>query len=379
MQLKTDATTPASQSALGLALLTAAMALPGADTAQAESAPERGLISLKYLDYQDSQRGRDRISVRAPSLMIMTPLAEVWSVSGTYTVDSVSGASPAYHSQQLTKMEDLRRAVDLGMTRYFSQGSLTVGANYSHESDYLSRGASLQGSISSESKNTTLNLGIGVSDDQITPSYGGIHETKKGTDFAIGLTQVITQQDIAQVNLGYSHGLGYFSDPYKLADERPRVRNHTTVLARWNHHFLRTEGTSHVSYRYYRDSWDIKAHTLTSDYAQPLPQGWTLTPLVRLHTQSAASFYLPTDPATAPGPTFPAFGATTYSEDQRLSAFGAVTLGIKVAKQLTPDWQVDLKLERYEQRAGWSLSGEGDRGLEPFSARSIQFGISRLF
>ena len=34
-------------------LLTAAMALPGINTAHAETAPEHGLISFKYLDYQD--------------------------------------------------------------------------------------------------------------------------------------------------------------------------------------------------------------------------------------------------------------------------------------------------------------------------------------
>ena len=37
---------------LGAALLAAAMALPLA--VQAESAPERGLVSLKHLDYLDS-------------------------------------------------------------------------------------------------------------------------------------------------------------------------------------------------------------------------------------------------------------------------------------------------------------------------------------
>jgi hypothetical protein len=364
---------------IGAALMTAAAALIATKAAHADLAPERGMISLKYLDYQDSQPGKDRIGVHAPSVMVMAPIAGVWSISGTFTSDVVSGASPAYHTEQLTKMKDHRKAVDIGITRYFQRGSLTVGVSHSQESDYISRGFSLQGNVSTEDKNTTINLGVGTSDDTITPSYGGIHEKKNVIDTMVGVTQVLSKQDIAQLNYGFSHGRGYFSDPYKLADERPRERNHRTILARWNHHFALTDGTSHLSYRYYWDSWDIQAHTIAAEYVQPLPYGWTVTPGIRLYSQTEARFYLPTDPANPSWPTFPSANATEYSEDQRLSAFGAVTLGVKVAKQLTPDWLLDVKFERYEQRSDWALSGNRDSALAPFNARTFQFGITRYF
>lgn len=364
---------------IGFVLLAAAMALPAARTAQAEIAPERGMISLKYLNYQDSQPDHDRITVHAPALMVMAPVAGVWSVSGTFISDVISGASPAYHTEQLTKMNEHRQALDLSLTRYFPRGTLTVGASDSSESDYLSRGLTLQGTLSTEDKNTTFNFGTGVTADKINPNNNNLHETKNVTDFLVGVTQVLTKQDIAQLDLGYSHGRGYFSDPYKLDDERPRERNHGTALVRWNHYFPATDGVSKLSYRYYKDNWDVRAHTLEAQYLQPLPYGWTLTPSMRLYTQTAANFYLPVDPATAPGPTFPPFDATVYSEDQRLSAFGAITYGVKVAKQLNPDWLVDVKYEHYEQRYNWSLSGGGDSGLAPFYARILQFGISRQF
>ena len=62
-----------------------------------------------------------------------------------------------------------------------------------------------------------------------------------------------------------------------------------------------------------------------------------------------------------------------------MSAFGAITMGLKVSKQLNPDWLIDLKYETYEQRGDWCLSGKGDSGLADFSARSIQVGVSRQF
>ena len=58
-------------------------------------------------------------------------------------------------------------------------------------------------------------------------------------------------------------------------------------------------------------------------------------------------------------------------------SFSYVTLGMKVSKQLSPDWLVDLKFESYQQREGWSLNGNGDPGIATFSARSVQVGLSR--
>ena len=135
--------------------------LAGLPAAQADTPPERGVVAFKYLDYQDKQSGIDRISVNAPSLMFAVPVNEQWLFSGTHTVDTVSGASPRYHSEatSMTRMEDKRRGNDLRITRYFPQGSLTVGASHSRESDYLSRSLFVQGSVSTEDKISTLHFG----------------------------------------------------------------------------------------------------------------------------------------------------------------------------------------------------------------------------
>ena len=104
--------------------------------------------------------------------------------------------------------------------------------------------------------------------------------------------------------------------------------------------------------------------------------------MLRLYSQSEADFYVAVgaaekaDPTT---PTPPPADAKYYSEDQRLSAFGAITLGLKVSKQLNRNWLADVKYEEYEQRAGWSVNGNGDKGLAPFGARSVQIGLSRKF
>ncbi|MCX7174426.1 MAG: DUF3570 domain-containing protein [Proteobacteria bacterium] len=368
----------AMRPSVGASLLTAAMALSG--LVHAENAPERGLISLKHLDYQDSQPGDSRIHIDASAVTVMAPIAGEWSVSGTLTSDGISGASPAYHTTGLTPMHDKRHAIDSEITRYFPDGTLSFGASVSTESDYLSRSVSVTGTKSSEDKNTTWTAGIGLTSDRINPTNGiVVDESKQVTDLLVGVTQVLTSVDIVQLSLGHSWGRGYFSDPYKILDNRPRVHDHSTLMARWNHHFVSTDGTVRFSYRYYSDSGDIKAHTLGAEYVQPLAEGWTVTPLVRLYSQSAANFYIDAEAVPSPFAPSPPADASYYSGDQRVSAFGAHTLGLKLAKKINPDWLVDIKLENYGQRAAWRLFGTGSPYLAAFNYRSVQLGVSRQF
>lgn len=362
-------------------LLAAAMLLPLLPAAaRAESAPQETTVSYKYLDYQDSQPGADRVGIHAHALALTMPLGESWSFDANAVTDAVSGASPRYHTQRLTPLEDRRNAFGLGVTRYFPRGSLTVSGSHSRESDYLSR--SLAASFTwftDESKNTALLGGLGLTRDTINPSNGIVRDERKAVNEVMaGVTQVLAPGDIAQVILRHSRGSGYYSDPYKAWDERPRRRNASTLLLRWNHHLDATDASMRSSYRYYTDSFGLRAHTLGLEFEQPVGPRWSVTPLVRLYSQNAASFYVPYAPGPT-GQTFPDPGARYYTQDQRLSAFGAVTAGVKVAWQPVPGWTLDAKVEKYRQQAGWAVGGGGDPGLARFDATSFQLGVSHRF
>lgn len=362
-------------------LLAAALALPLVPLAAvADTAPDSGSVALKVLDYRESQPGADRVKVLAPALQLQLPLGSRWSTTATLVHDSISGASPAYHSSGLTTLKDVRRAADLAVARYFDNSTVTLGASVSSEADYFSRSLSLQASLSSDDRNTTWTGGLSASADRINPvNQVVVGEHKRSRQALLGVTQVLGVHDVLQLNLGLTHGRGYFSDPYKVFDERPRQRRQRTLQLRWNHHLPATGSTLRSSWRWYDDSFGVQAHTLGLELVQPLPGGLTLTPLLRLHTQGAASFYVPADPASEPFPPNPPAGAVYSTEDQRLSAFGARTLGLKLAWQVHADWTADIKVERYEQRGSWRVFGSGSSGLAPFRARSIQAGLAHRF
>ena len=375
---------------IGAALIAAGMALPLSNSAFAEAAPEKGIVAFKYLNYEDrdSKPDRERIGVNAFSIMGMVPIAGKWSITTTYTNDSVSGASPSEHTNYSTnfisgasRIKELRQAVDLGITRYFQRGTVTLGSSYSKEHDYISRSYSAEGTLSTEDKNTTFALGGSYTTDTINPTRQTDVYDKRSVAAFGGITKVLTTRDIVQLNLGYSRGKGDFTDHYKGWDIRPDKRQSETVMTRWNHHFDGTDGTSRLSYRYYTDTFGIHAHTFGLEYVQPVASDWTITPSARFSSQTAADFYFPLDPTSFDGMSQAAIdqynASLPSSADQRLSSFGALTLGIKIEKRLAKDWLIDAKYENYKQRAAWSMTGGGDKGLAPFSATFIQFGISR--
>jgi Protein of unknown function (DUF3570) len=400
------------------ALACAALALPGftalSTTAYAENAPENGLIAFKYLRYQDSQPGLTRITVDAPSVSLLAPIAGSWSVEASAVVDSLSGATPKSHStiSSATKknsngiggMSDYRKAGDVKLTKYFSRAAVSVGYSTGQENDYLAQGYSVDGRWSTEDNNTTFNVGFGHDNDQILAPNPAVRpgsaiavKGRKITDqLIVGITQVISANDIAQVNFSYSDGksrdmlvgTSAFSDAYKTYDLRPATRKSSVLLTRWNHHFASNGSSLKLSYRYYADSFKVSSHTAGVDWAVPLGN-FTLTPSARYFSQSAADFYVDYVPVGTPDATGGILncfytgdntcGKQYVSFDQRLAAFGAITTGLKASYKLTKEWTVDGKLELYQQRSNWRLAGKGSPGLDTFNAQFYQVGVSRSF
>lgn len=366
--------------ALGPALLAAALALPGlSPLAQAESAPVQGHVGLRMLDYQDSQPGAERVRVKAPALTAFVPLGSEWSLAGSWITDSISGASPLYHSKSLTRLHDVRHASDLTLTRYLPQGTWKVGAAYSNESDFLSRSVHAGFTRSDESKNTVWSLQTALTHDRINPVNQVVdNETRETVDVLAGVTQVLTERDIVQLQWGWSQSQGYLSDPYKLLDERPRQRQRQTLQTRWNHHIEDWNATLRGAYRLFRDDWGIRAHTFELEHVQALAGGYKISPSLRYHTQSAAHFYVDADGSRGPFAPSPPAGALYHSLDQRLSAFGAFTVGLKLSYTLDERTVFDVKFEHYEQRSAWAWGG-GSPNLLPLRARSVFWGVTHWF
>lgn len=372
-------------------MLAAALALPGlglpgpAAGAEADVLAGQGVVELRLLSYRDRQPGLERVRVDAPSLLLQTPLRGRWALEATATRDSVSGASPRWHSavSGASRLRDNRAAFDARVTHHGDRHTWALGAATSDEHDFESRALSAEWRLRSEDGHRTVSVSGSVTRDRITSSDDpALDERRRTHSLGLGVTQVLSRVDVAQASLSWTEGRGHFSDPYKALDQRPDRRRQAALLLRWNHHVQGRELTLRSQWRAYRDSFGIRSHTLALEAVQGLGARWVVTPSLRYYTQSAASFYV--DPVYSfLGEPYPPGWLDNpprhLSLDHRLSAFGAVGLGLKLALQLDAAWTVDLKLEHYEQRGSWRLGGQGSSGLAPFKARAVQAGLVHRF
>lgn len=374
-------------------MLAAALMLPGVlpgamSAARAETAPDRAELSLRWLGYHDRQAGLGRITVHSPAAALVLPLSARWSLDAGATQDTVSGATPRWHSSVsgASVMADRRRAVDLRMNHHGDGRGLSLGAAWSGEDDFESRTLSGEWREWSDDRNRTLTAGLALTLDRITATgQPGLDERRRTTQALIGITQVWTPRDVLSLTLTRSSGRGHHSDPYKWLDRRPRERDRGTVQVGWNHHVPATQSTLRTHYRFYRDTFGVQAHTLEARWVQPLGERFSLTPGLRLYSQRAASFYRDPVPAQAgdrtalpPGPPAGAEGAP-FSADARLAGFGAAALSVNGQWRFTPDRWLDLRLERYEQRAAWRWNGNGSPGISPLIAWQWQVGLRARF
>jgi hypothetical protein len=362
------------------ALLAAALALPGMvpSTAIAQTAPDTGIVELKYLDYRDWQPGADRMSVRSPSFYLLKPLSDTLAVEAAVIYDAMSGASPLYFNTLSgasgVGITEYRTAGDIKVTKYFDGAAVGVGGAVSSERDYLSRAFSLDARISTADRNRTYAFGLGGAADVIN-SVNGVaqNQHRNSLEYLFGITQVLSADAIIQSNVTWYDGHGYYSDPYKPLDYRPDQRQIFAWLTRFNQHLAASDATLRLSYRYLHDSFGSVSNTLEATWVQPLPQGWSAAPNLRYYTQSAADFYM--------NPPFPDgyVSGQFYTADTRLSAFGAFTLGLSVTKSLPDRWSANFKIDFYRQRSDWRVGGSGSPDIEPFSARWIEVGIAKSF
>ena len=362
------------------ALIAAALALPGIMPAPAlaQAAPDRGVVALRYFDYRDWQPGASRMAVKSPSLYALLPLSDTVAFEGSLVHDSMSGASPLHHDTLSGAsglgITDYRVAGDARLTRYFDGQAIGAGIAWSHERDYVSRAVSVEWRGWSDDRNRSYALGVGAARDHVDSVNGLARGKRRETyDWLLGVTQVLDARSIVDVQLTWSDGRGDYSDPYKLLDTRPDRRRVLALRTRYNRHFAATDATLRLAWRYLRDSFGDDSQVLEASWVQALPQSFTLTPTLRYLTQGAADFYR--------DPPFPQgfVPGNPYTADTRLSAFGALTLGLRLERQFAGGLTADVAVNLYRQRPAWRLGGGGSPGLVDFSARWIEFGLARTF
>lgn len=395
----------AGHGALG-ALMCAATALPilslpvaaGAQVLENELIPALlppgAAVGARVLWYRESN---GRMRVTEPVGWLKSPLGENWEVTVSGLVDMVSGAS-AYAvnnqsgrpAQILTSasITERRTAGDVSLKRKWDGGSVSLTRTQSSEKDYTSNATSLNATFDFNQRNTTLALGAGEARDDVGSRDDlTLNEHRRSHEVLVGVTQLLDRHALVQSNLVFTRHTGYLNDPYRqtisfyrdnqfpplvqVRDTRPGGREQWAWLTRYKRTLPGQKALVSAEYRYYRDDWGIRAHTVAASWLQSLGDTWKVEAGLRYYSQSPADFYL-AEITRRPAPRY-------VSSDQRLAGFGSLEPSLKVILQVTAGTAIDLSVARYRQQSGWKFGGGGSPFFEPLSATLVNAGFVHRF
>jgi hypothetical protein len=382
------AASPGESRALA-ALMQAALALPILVVPAKAGAADVGEIGITVLGYKE----HGLMKVTEPVLWGHAQFLDAWEVRASAAVDIISGASPQLVTNQSGKpvnsisgasITDRRKTGDVKLTRHFGDFALSASETFSRENDYRSKAYGLEGRLDLNDRNTTLTAGVGKSDDTVlSRDDQTLNKPRNTHEYLVGITQIVSPTALVQSTLSASRGQGWYNDPYKLtftffpsgpptlmSDVRPDHRDTWSWLTRYRQHFPEAHGTLQAEYRFYRDDWGIRAHTLELAWQHEINERWSLRPALRYYTQDAADFYSPVIPASRPA---------ILSSDQRLGAFGGLSPSLRAIVQLADGVVVEGTLGYVEDARRFHFGGSGSEAFETLRAIYGILGVRRAF
>ena len=236
----------------------------------------------------------------------------------------------------------------------------------------------------------------------------------------LSVTQVLNKNALLVGSFGFTRNTGYLANPYKavttvfidpkqtqqitpttilsgtslsMLEVRPDERNQWIGNLSYVQHIDALNGAAlHGDYRFYTDDWGITSHTFEVDWAQPVVDGWTVTPMLRYYTQNAADFYQPYlvsfqdypgrrtfDPKTRKVTVAvlnPSLLPTNFSSDQRLSGYGAISTGITVSKRFVKGITLEAGAEYYTHAGSLKMGGDGEGSYADFNYYRFNAGVN---
>jgi hypothetical protein len=148
-----------------------------------------------------------------------------------------------------------------------------------------------------------MHSSTGECEDKIhDPTFG--EKTMDERSYGVGLTQILTRNWILAVNDEIITDQGWLSNPYRDLiyldptsgrgfSTEPEIDPNTrtsNAIGGDSKYYLPYRAAIDLQYRYYFDTWGIRAQTAQLGYTQPW-RNWTFDANVRYYTQTGASFY----------------------------------------------------------------------------------------
>lgn len=263
-----------------LRIIVCACVLSGAWSAYAENS-----VSIVGNYYKERST-----RVVSPEVTIRKELPFDGQVEATYLVDQITSASGAFTPEADVAFQEYRNEVRFALSKRFVDFTPRVGFRYSTESDYTSWAVAAEMTAEFFDKNTRL---IGQftyqKDDVEARGQGNFRDELTTTLLSLRLVQVVLPELLIRLCLETQILSGFTENPYRV-EMHPRDRNRYAMGGGAYYRIEATQTTIRLDYRFYTDTWQLKAHTFDLQVDQQLLPSLAIVPKVRFHDQGAVYF-----------------------------------------------------------------------------------------
>jgi hypothetical protein len=253
------------------------------------------------------------IKVQGPSVLVRKSVTDNVSVNAGYAVDQVSGASIDMVVLGASPLREERKQKSLGVDYLYGKTTYSAGVQSSTENDYDSRTASFNLSQDMFGDLTTVKFGVSKGWDHVYRVMDaglardpGFNKRLDRRTWSLGITQVLTRNLILSYDQDVITESGYLQNPYRAIrylagpgstlfltspEMYPGTRTSTAAALKLKY-YTPWKGAASAQYRYFYDTWKIRASTTEVGYTQPLRRDAMIADLTYRHYQQGhASFY----------------------------------------------------------------------------------------
>ena len=309
-----------------------------------------------------------------PAFLVRKKLLDKVSLSASYYIDSVSNASIDVVTTASPYKEN-RTEYGFSADYAVRDSTMTLALTSSKEPDYTADYVSLDVAQEVFGGLSTVSLGYTRGADKVGKKNVGFFDTATHWKYRLGLTQILTPTWIASANFEAMSDDGFLGSPYRVArvfgavvpERNPRTRTGRAVKFRAIGD-IGSRSAVRAEYRYYWDTWAIKAHTVEFGYSRYFGDAWLVDASLRYNTQQHALFY--SDNAAT---------ETLYvSRNRQLASFNSLGLGGKVTYTAGKlQGKYEIKLNGSYERVRFKYSDFTD--VRTGSAYSFDANVLQLF
>ena len=331
------------------------------------------------------------VEVDGATMLVRKNFAGKYSIYGGYHHDSISGASPDVLAGA-SEYDEERDEFTLGGTYLYDNTLMDLSYTFSDEDDYEANLVSFDISHEMFGAMTKMNIGASIGTDDIERvDLDSFAEDLDRYLFRAGISQVITKTIAMQFDYEATVEEGFLNNPYRFvfvngvsqgsgSEEYPDTRTGQAYSLKGIKYWQHRASTS-VGYRFYRDTWDIRSHTVDLNYSQYIGNQWVVDVYGRYYTQDKADFYSDNFSTRL----------RYMARDKELSTFDSFAIGGRVRYDLFKDYKflrtasLNLAVEYldydYDDYSGIESVADTASlgGGYSFDATTIQFYISSWF